>query len=200
MIHEHQQFSIALPMTNPSAMAIPSVFSKFQENEFSIAWARPRSAEYPIPVTLLHPIFRQFLDNCKNYQLNSADNNLILELLLIIGKMSNFYRNEKERVSELGDILTEYGIPLITHMITTSGHDFHTDGAVLHKGHGFAFLEVKGEVGSKGAEPYAQVVLYYTHSTKGKSQKFLNFNFPSFLITVFGDIFFLPSSCYVMIY
>ena len=79
--------------------------------------------------------------------------------------MSNFYQYEKERASDLCDILTEYGIPLVTHTITTGGHDFHTNGAVMHKGHSFGFLEVKGEVGSKGAKPYAQVVLYYTHST-----------------------------------
>ena len=50
-----------------------------------------------------------------------------------------------------------------------------------------AIVEVKEEIGREGAEPYAQVILYYTHSTLEKAQHFPNFNFPALLITVFGE-------------
>jgi hypothetical protein len=186
MKKERQRFSRGFPVKAPSSMAIPSNFSKLQKDEFQIACSRPRDAEPPIPITLLHPIFRQFLDNCEHHQPDSADNKLVLEL---IGKMANFYQNENERASDLRDILTDNGIPVVTHTVSVENHHYPTDGAVLYKGHVVAFFEVKGEIGSKGAEPYAQVVVYYTHWTRApRSSNSEHFNFPCFLITVFGNI------------
>jgi hypothetical protein len=177
LLKERQRFSAELPPRRPSSLGIPSNFSKFQEKQIPIACGRPPAADTPIPVTLLHPIFRQFLDNCENHQPIAEDNTLVLELM---GAMSNFFRDEDARAAEFHDILTRHGIPVVTSTITSKGHHFRTDGAV-------AIIEVKEEIGSKGAEPYAQVVLYYSHSTASKSQEFPKFNFPSLLITVFGQ-------------
>ena len=87
-----------------------------------------------------------------------------------MGAMSNFFRDEDVCAAELHDILTRHGIPVITSTITSKGHHFHTNGAVAINGHLVAIIEVKEEIGSKGAEPYAQVILYYSHSTAVKSQ------------------------------
>ncbi len=147
--------------------------------------SRPRAADATIPVTLLHPIFRQFIDNCKNHQPIQEDNKLVLELM---GAMSDFFPDENVRAAKLRAILTKHGIPVDTSTITSKGHHFPTDGAVSINGHLVAITEViKGEVGSKGAEPYAQVILYYSHSNAAKSQEFSQFNFPSLLITAFGQ-------------
>ncbi|KAH9955729.1 hypothetical protein BGW80DRAFT_1213867 [Lactifluus volemus] len=108
---------------------------------------------------------------------------LVLELM---GAMSNFFQDKDARAAELRDILTRYGIPVVTSTITSKGHHFATDGAVEISGHLVAIIEVKKEIGSRGAEPHAQVILYYSHSTAVKSQEFPKFNFPSLLITVFG--------------
>lgn len=91
-------------------------------------------------------------------------------------------------MAELRDILTKHGIPVVTAMITSKGHDFRSDGAVAIKGHLVAIIEVQAEIGSTGAEPYAQVILYYTHYTLAKAQGLSKFNFPALLITVFGPI------------
>src|ERR1700733_14909644 len=119
LLKECQQFSAKLPPMCPSSLGIPSNFSKFQEKQIPIACGRPPAADAPIPVTLLHPIFCQFLDNCNNHQLIAEDNNLILELM---GVMSNFFRDEDAHVAELRDILTRHGIPVVTFTITSKGH------------------------------------------------------------------------------
>ena len=75
----------------------------------------------------------------------------------------------------------------MTSTISSKGREFRTDGAVEIVNNLVAIVEVKEEISSKGAEPYAQVVLYYTHSTLEKAPLFPNFNFPALLITVFGQ-------------
>ena len=184
LIKECQWFSAELPLMHPSSLGIHPNFSKFQEKQIPITCSRPPAADAPIPITLLHPIFRQFLDNCDNHQLIVEDINLILELM---GAMSNFIRDEDAHAAELRDILMRHGIPVITSMITSKGHHFRTDGTVAINGHLVVIIEVKEEIGSKGAEPYAQVVLYYSHPTAMKSQEFPKFSFPSLLITVFSQ-------------
>lgn len=154
-------------------------------------WSRPRDADATIPVTLLHRIFRQFVDNCKNHQPIQEDNKLVLELM---GAMSDFFPDEKVRAAKLRAILTSHGIPVVTSTIFSKDHNFPTDGAVEINGHLVAIVEVKGEIGSKGAEPYAQVILYYSHSNAVKSETFSQFNFPSLLITVFGRTLLSPLS------
>lgn len=188
LLKECQRFSAELPEMAPSSLGVPSRFSNFQEKQIPIACGRPPAADATIPVTLLHPI-HQFLDNCKNHQPIADDNKLVLELM---GSMSNFFRDEDAHVAELCDILTRHGIPVVTSTITSKGHHFRTNSAVAINGHLVAIVEVKEEIGSKGAEPYAQVILYYSHSTTMKSQEFPKFNFPSLLITVFGQTLLSP--------
>ena len=192
LLRERQRFSTELPTTAPSSLGIPSEFSKFQEKQNQkIVWSRPRAADATIPVTLLHRIFRQFVDNCKNHQPIEEDNQLVLELMIT---MSDFFPDEKARARRLREILTSHGIPVVTSTIASKGHEFPTDGAVEIDGNLAAIVEVKGEIGSKGAEPYAQVILYYSHSNAAKSQQFPQFNFPSLLITVFGQTLLSPLS------
>jgi len=64
-------------------------------------WSRPPAADATIPVTLLHPIFRQFVDDCENHQLIQPDNELVLELM---AAMSEFFPDEKARAAELRDM------------------------------------------------------------------------------------------------
>ena len=97
LLKQRQRFSAELPPMRPSSLGIPLNFFKFQEKHIPIACGRPPAADAPIPVTLLHPIFRQFLDNCDNHQPIAEDNNLVLELM---GAMSNFFRDEDARAAD----------------------------------------------------------------------------------------------------
>ena len=141
----------------------------------------------------MHPIFRQFIDNCENHRPNRQDNELVLDLMTA---MSPFYLDKGARAAPLHEILTEYGIPAVTSTIRSKGRDFRTNGSVEDNGYLLTIIDVKEEIGSKGAEPYAEVILYYTHSTLEKAKLFPNFNFPALLITVFGQtlLYFLYST------
>src|SRR3954464_8405095 len=92
LFKERQQFSDELRPVPPSIQGNPSEFSKLQQKESQkIMWSRPPANDATIPVTLLHPILRQFIDNCENHQPTQKDNKLVLEL---IGAMSNFFPNK----------------------------------------------------------------------------------------------------------
>ena len=185
LYQERRRFNTTFPGKAPSSLGVPSAFTKLQEKENQkIVWSRPFGADATVPVTLMHPVFRQFLDGCRDHQPTKQDNELVLELT---ASMSGFFVDEQARASKLREILSEYGIPVVTSTITFKGHEFRTDGAVEIFSNLVAIVKVKDEIGSKGAEPYAQVVLYYTHSTLQKAQFFPTFNFPAFLITVFGQ-------------
>ena len=182
---ERRRFNAAFPGKAPSSQGVPSAFSKLQQKpNQKIVWSRPPAADATIPVTLLHPIFRQFVDGCENHVPIQPDNELVLELM---AEMSKFFPNEGARAAQLRQTLTSHGIPVVTSTVTSKGHNFPTDGAVEINGHLVAIVEVKDEIGSKGAEPYAQVVIYYTHSTSARAEDFSKFNFPALLITVFGQ-------------
>ena len=116
---------------------------------------------------------RDFIDDFANHQPVDKDNSLVLELT---NSMSRFFPNEDARAAELRDILIaiEFGKRLIS------------------------IFGVKAEIGSKGAEPFAQATLYYYHSAPEMSAKFEysnSFNFLCLIVTVFGLTFiYLPLS------
>ena len=184
LCEERRRFDAAFPAKATSSQAAPSAFSNLQQNaKQKIVWSRPPAADATVPVTLLHPLFRKFVDDCENHHPISSDNDLVRELM---AEMSIFFPDENKRAAKLREIMTKHGISLDTYTVTSKGHHFLTDGAVVINGDPIAILEVKGEIGSAGAEPYAQVVLYYTHSTLRKAG-FSKFNFPALLITHFGQ-------------
>ncbi|KXN89199.1 hypothetical protein AN958_05902 [Leucoagaricus sp. SymC.cos] len=181
LLKHRQQFNAELPV--PSSLGDPKKFSKIQETDAQIVWSRPPDADATIPVTLYHPIFRQFVGDCKNHQPTDKDNKLVRELT---AAMSKFFPSEDVRAAELRDILQDNGIPAIITTISVEDNFFCTDGAIESNHHLTVIIDVKEEIGSKGAEPYAQAILYYAHSDWEKSEEYLTFNFPCLIITVFG--------------
>ena len=187
---ERQQFAAGLSKMAPSSAGFPSEFSELQQKPAQhIMWSRPPGGDATIPVTLLHPILRRFVDDCENHQPVRRDNELVLEMM---ENMNSFFPNKAARAAELRDILTEYGIPVSTATITSGGRHFLIDNAVSINGYLGSIIEVRSEIGSRGAEPYAQGILHYAHSNAKKSKDFPKFNFPCLVITVFGQR--LPSS------
>ena len=67
-----------------------------QENpKLAILNGRPRAAEGKIPVTLLHPIFARFAEDCESIIPTAQDNELALELL---NTMPNLFPYENDRI------------------------------------------------------------------------------------------------------
>jgi hypothetical protein len=65
---------------------------------------------------------------------------------------------------------------------------YQIDGAVTCGNHLISIFEVKDEIGSTKAEPYAQAILYYTHSGRDGSEAYSTFNVPCLIVSVFGLI------------
>jgi len=185
LLKERQQFNAKLPATAPSTLGDPAKFSKIQATDTQkFVWSRPPDADATIPVTLYHPVFRQFVDDCQTHQPIDKDNKLVRELT---ATMSEFFPDEDARAAELRDILKANGIHVTTPIISSKGRTFRTDGAIESNSRLTVIIELKEEIGSTGAEPYAQAILYYAHSDWKKSEEYPTFNFPCLIITVFGQ-------------
>lgn len=208
LVHPRAQYLLALarsaPMA-PSEQGIPAKFSIFQSTSGRIEWTRPPDGTLSVPVTLLDPIFGRFVDECRDYEAKSEKNScrflddqhnheveseseinsLVLELS---SQMSKFFENEKERQEAFIRIFRDFGIGIMP----SSSDGFITDGDLHVNGRRYMILEVKSEVGSKGAEPYCQAVLYYMNGIRNDVEKAFKedvpFNFPCLIITLFGKL------------
>ena len=167
-----------------SSQGVPSEFATLQRDEqHTICWNRPPSAASSIPPMLLHPIFSKFIDDCENYEPTAANNNLVWTLS---AAMSGFFKDEAGRASKFQEILQDSGIDTSTTKI--EGTKFKTDADIQSQGFCRTIIEVKNEIGSKGAQPHAQGISYYIHSTKSPVTRRPGFRFPCILIMLFGKL------------
>ena len=104
--------------------------------------------------------------------------------------MSKFFENESQRQLAFIDILRSHSIGIVP----SSFAGYHTDGDLHVNGRRYMILEVKSEVGSKGAEPYCQAILYYVGGSRDEVEKAskmdAQFNFPCLIITLFGRLWY----------
>jgi len=100
--------------------------------------------------------------------------------------MSRVFSNDGSRAAKSCRVTTyKY---LFESEIHSKGQTFLTHGDIQVDGHRFIIAQFTNEVGrGSGAEPYAQAVMNYTHSTWLKAEQFPSFNFPCLIITVFGE-------------
>jgi len=172
------------PQDAPSTLGIPSNYFNAQISSGEPVWCfnRPPEAGAATPVTLLHPIFGKFLDDCKTRCANESDNQFVLELSM---QMSKYYATEEKRMSEFRAILRRYGITL--EASTIDGTSYRTDGHLRLDGRVVLLFEGKNEIGSTGAEPIFQGLAYYS-SVVGNPASRPSDRFPLFLIFVVGEL------------
>jgi hypothetical protein len=78
-------------------------FEELQKNDATFyACGRPLGREASVPLTLLHPIFGRFVDNCGKIILMCNDYNIASQLK---EKMSEFYENEGQCRQEICEAL-----------------------------------------------------------------------------------------------
>jgi hypothetical protein len=143
----------------------------------------PPSAVGSIPITLIHQIFGQFVDDSKNYTPTAADNALVLSLSRA---MSEFFPDERDRVTKFREILRDYDIDLAASEIE-GGRGSRTDGDLRFKGLCYAVLEGKNNIGGGGgAHPLLQALIYYLTSMKEYSERDANARLPSLIIYLCG--------------
>ena len=165
-------------------MGAPVEFSKQQnDKERAIHFDRPPSTAFPIPATLLNPIFGKFIDDCQTHEPTAEDNKLILKLSTA---MSSFFGDELTRASKFREILGASKMDFTSTVL--EGTRYTTDGDIQSNKCRYAILEVKNEIGSSSAEPHFQAMSYYVCSTKPKVSERAHFRFPCILITLFGEL------------
>jgi hypothetical protein len=140
----------------PSQQGQTPEFEELQKGDLYYACGRPVEREADVPLTLLHPVFGQFVDDCRKIAPTRADYAVAFQLR---EKMCAFYPNEGDRRQKICETLQKYGIAI--HPGPIGGTEHKTDGHVCSCNRPVLILEVKNDIGWKGAEPSLQLVLYF---------------------------------------
>jgi hypothetical protein len=98
--------------------------------------------------------------------------------------MSELYDNENDRATAFRKVLREHGIAIQETFL--EGTRCHTDGDMQCNSIRYLILEVKMEIGSKGAEPLFQAIWYYQRSMERTSNDNPSSALPCLLILLFG--------------
>ncbi|KIL58321.1 hypothetical protein M378DRAFT_86656, partial [Amanita muscaria Koide BX008] len=170
----------------PSSAGDLTEFLKRQENPDQMIYCnRPLHASVLIPVTLLHPIFGQFIDDCDNYKPTAKDNAFVLELSTA---MTQFYQDETDQANRIRQVFRDkYDIDFLQTVIEGTTHSTDGDeGDTNRRNLPFALIEFKNDVGSKESEPFVQSVLRYLESTRKQAPEMPCSVLPCMIINVFG--------------
>jgi len=118
------KFVADTPNKPPSSQGQLSAFAKLQQKDkCKYNWNCPPSAALMIPVTLLHPIFAQFVDDCENHIPSREEN----ELVLVLSRtMCEFFPSEKKWTVALEDVLAEHSIEMAAMVISST--EYMNDG------------------------------------------------------------------------
>lgn len=122
-----QKYIKSLPSGPPSSQVVPTMFTKLQGNAKDgnpkFYCNRPSWAS-SIPVTLLHLIFGEFVDDCEIYKPTEVDNAFVLDLST---NMSEIYDTEAERAKVFCNLLYQY-YRIQLYPADVPGTSYRTDG------------------------------------------------------------------------
>jgi len=155
----------------PSSCAHPETFLNDQKLE-TIYFNRPSDTPDIIPVTLLHPIFGQFIDDCEKHSPTADDYALATELVVM--------EEEDERETEILNAFHDPNIANISIKGSRIG-DYTTDGDPS-----VSFLSIANKIVLTQAEPYFQGILSYLESTRDQAPKYLHSVLPCMIVLLFG--------------
>jgi len=143
---------------------------------------RPRTAN-STPITLLHPVFGQFVADSKNHPLDPKIACFALELAT---EMCKFYKSKGERAQSFRDLILER-LDIELKAAKVEGTEFSTDGHAFVGFHVYVNTECKNEFGSTLADPCLQSAIYYHHHAKySVGKKVQNSRFPCLHLYYFG--------------
>ncbi|KAF8622212.1 hypothetical protein AX15_007200, partial [Amanita polypyramis BW_CC] len=161
MSKQRQEILDHRPLTNgkldaPSMVAKPANFAVVQKKEYYYYCPRPADKAYSIPLALLHEVFGKFSQERNTSEPTSHD---YIYAETFRREMCNFYDQESARRVSFLYILQKYGIILKSASFDES--DIRTDGYLDVNNRPIVILEVKNELGSGGADPSLQALIYY---------------------------------------
>lgn len=185
-LHRSNYFD-KFPNIAPSTLAQPSQFSNIQKDPNTLMFCnRPRTAN-STPITLLHPIFGKFVEDCKVHPLDPEMAKFTLELAT---DMCKFYQDEADFALAFRALIGER-LKIKLEAARVPGTKFDTDGHASVGSHVYVYVntESKNKVGSTAADPSLRSAIYYHHHTKYSVSKVQNSRFPCLHLYFFGKEF-----------
>ena len=177
-----KRFCINRKSDAPSSGADPKNFRFHQSTQDGTIYCnRPEDPCRTLSLSLLHPVFGQFMDDFRNATPSSDDQTLAVDL---VNAMTDIYKKELDRQKAITKAFETSGY----HMTGTRIDNYTTDADISFKGFRYLIAELKNEVGSSGAEPYMQGSLYYLESTRTEAAKHSSSPLPCLLMVVFGTL------------
>ncbi|TFK63726.1 hypothetical protein BDN72DRAFT_775561, partial [Pluteus cervinus] len=146
-----------------------------------IPCGRPPGCESLTPLSLLHPIFGEFLDDCQKHEPTVGDAALARDFVTEMGKI---HRDELTRQTALKELLDKHNIH--TNEIELTNSRYGAGLTVTSPGGTSAIGEINNDIGSTGAEPLFQASLYYLEATQRKALEVTHSALPCILVLVFG--------------
>lgn len=144
---------------------------------------RPEGTQ-DLPITLLHPVFGRFLDECDSISPMRPDYTLALELSEHMRKSPEV---EPQRVDGFNKIINGYldaPFALIPGLIP--GSQDPSDGHAIVDNRLLILTAAKKEVGATGAEPLVQASYHYVEWGRKAVGNHLNSVMPCLFIVYFG--------------
>jgi hypothetical protein len=154
------------PTVPPSWAAQPKAQEKLQTSQDPQILCNRPSSLISIPVVLLHPIFGQFVDNCRDHVATPEDHKLVHKLS---GQMSNYFDSEAKRRDAFVQIMSEdLGLHLIQSGVSGG---YSTNGHAVTHNHVYVITEAKHELGTGGTDPAYQCASYYLEFLRNHRQE-----------------------------
>ena len=148
---------------------------------------RPYGLPTALPLSLLHPIFGEFVDDAENYVPTPDDVPFFLEF---VEAMANIYKGEDSRKVTVLNIFEKHKM----YIKPSSIGKYITDGDLSSGEFRSLIFEFKNEIGSTAAEPFLQAILFYLEATRKFAVQYRNSVLPCIIVLIFGALSFLNPS------
>jgi hypothetical protein len=133
-------------------------------------------------IALLHPIFGEFVDDCKDCLITPKLAFFALELAT---EMCRLYTNGADRAQVFRDLICNR-LEIKLNATKVEGTELTTDGHASVGFHVYVNTEGKNEIGSTTADPYLRSAIHYHHNTRHSVGQVQNSRFPCLHIYYFG--------------
>ena len=137
---------LALITSNPpSQQGISTTFNDLQHTNCRDEWTQPSATAITTPVTLLHPIFSQFVLN--SHDLEPSKTTPLLSIFPLKCPGFSMMRPVNRLPSPISFVTISYRwLPVFFTGYTINGDDLYMNGCC------YVIIEVKNEVGFKGTD------------------------------------------------
>lgn len=194
---QRKEYFERFPNMAPSMLGQPSQFFKLQQQpSLQIFCNRPHSV-HSTPITLLHPTFGKFVDDCEHYY---PDQETTAFVSSFTSMMCEFHRDERTRAQSVRELIWQH-FQIKLEAAEVADTSFITDGHASVGFHVYLNVEGKNELGSTADDSSIQSVIYGHHHVRKEAGKFLGCRFPCLHMYFFGKkhCFFLwPDKCLIL--